>query len=306
MGLYLITGGAGFIGSHLADRLLSQGHHVKVFDNLYSGFKSNLQPQVEFINGDITNINELKYALANVDGCFHLAAIASIDICEEDWAMAHTVNALGTLNIFRAIKQFYHGKIPVIFSSSAAIYGIPCQLPLMEKDNSNPISNYGLDKLYGEQVAKLYANQYSIRTACLRFFNVYGERQQPNSLYSGVISKFIAQVRKSQVINIYGDGTQTRDFISVGDVVDCLTKIMSYIHSQSIIKYIVANVGTGKTTTINKLAELIAGETAVDIKYFSEKENDIKHSCADNNFLKKLIGKVEFKSLSQELKILKE
>lgn len=303
MAKFLITGGAGFIGSHLADYLLSDGHQVRVLDNLYSGSKDNLQSQVEFIQGDVTNINDVKNALKDVDGCFHLAAIASVDVCEQNWDLGHTVNTLGTLNIFKVIEQFYDSNIAVIFPSSAAVYGLPSQLPLTEQSTLAPISNYGLGKLYGEQMAKLYAEQYNIRAMCLRLFNIYGTRQQPDSPYSGVISKFIYQVRHDQSIKIYGDGSQTRDFVLVNDLVSILSKSMDYI-SASAVNFKIANVGTGKQTAIIELANTVntlSGNEKSDIHYLPEKPGDIKHSFCDDSVLQTIVGNIHFTPLETGL-----
>lgn len=304
MGLYLITGGAGFIGSHLADQLLLEGHQVRVFDNLYSGSKDNLQSKTEFIHGDITSVEDVTQALEGVDGCFHLAAIASVDVCEQEWRLAHAVNALGTLNVFKAIAQYYDSRIPVVFASSAAVYGLPSQLPLTEQSKTAPISNYGLDKLYGEQVAKLYAEQHGVHSVCLRFFNVYGTRQQPDSSYSGVISKFIYQRQHNQPIKVYGDGHQTRDFILVNDLTKILSKVMDYV-SKDNANYMIANVGTGKQTSIIKLASIIAGKEYNNFNYLPKKKEDIIHSFCDNGLLQTILdGEFDFTSLPDGLSLL--
>ena len=225
MSRFLVTGGAGFIGSHLCDALVRRGDTVRVLDDLSTGHRSNLPEGVELTVGDIADPDTALAATEGVDGCFHLAAIASVERGVNDWLGTHRANLTGTIAILDAIRR--HGtRTPVVYASSAAVYGDCRTIPIPEAAERRPLSAYGADK-YGCELHALTASHvHGIPTTGLRFFNVYGPRQDPRSPYSGVISIFCERILAGQPIRVYGDGAQTRDFIHVGDVVAALGAAM--------------------------------------------------------------------------------
>ncbi len=280
MANYLVTGGCGFIGSNLVDALIAAGHNVRVIDNLSTGHKENLHPQAELIIGDICDVGLVEKSMANFDGCFHLAAIASVERSVEHWIETHKVNLTGTISIFEAARQAKNGTpIPVVYASSAAIYGDNASMPLSEKETPRPLTAYGADKLACELHARVGALVHDVRSTGLRFFNVYGPRQDPKSPYSGVISIFIDRIMRGESIKIFGDGGQCRDFIYVGDVVKFL---MAGMH-QSAIQHEVVNVCTGRMVTINQLAQTIsslAGQV-LNVDQQPGRNGDIRVSLGD-------------------------
>jgi len=280
MATYLVTGGCGFIGSHLVEALLEQQHKVRVLDNLTSGKVSNLPKGVDVINSDITDVEAVKEAFVGVDGCFHLAAIASVQQCLSDWVGTHRVNQSATINIFNAA---YHANqkqpVPVVYTSSAAVYGMNSNVPLAETFITQPITSYGVDKLGCELHAGIARQIYNVPTIGLRLFNVYGPKQDPHSPYSGVISIFFNKILEGDEVVIYGDGNQTRDFIYVKDVARCFIQAMQHPNKHNQIY----NVCTGKSVSINELALNICKvlKRKVPIKYQSKKSGDIYISQGD-------------------------
>ncbi|MEI7851114.1 MAG: NAD-dependent epimerase/dehydratase family protein [Kiritimatiellales bacterium] len=217
---YLVTGGAGFIGSHITDTLVEQGHDVVVLDDLSSGHKANLSEvwnKIEFIEGDICDAATCLKAAEGCDGIFHEAALVSVPDSINRPRDNHDINITGTLNILEAARQ--QGVKRVVFASSAAVYGDNPELPKREDMLPEPKSPYALAKLTGEYYLKVYAECFGLETVALRYFNVFGPRQDPSSMYSGVISIFSERIKKGLPITIYGDGEQTRDFVNVADVV---------------------------------------------------------------------------------------
>jgi len=277
---YCVTGGAGFIGSHLCDLLVEQGHDVLVLDNLSTGKKENLNKQAKLIEGDIRDLKLLKDVLKNVDGCFHLAAIVSVVECAENWPATHEVNALGTIDIFQTIHQL-KTHIPVVYASSCAVYGEQGDEPLSEMQGVEPLSPYGADKLSCEIYADVANQLFHISNIGLRIFNVYGPRQDPNSPYSGVISRFMKQLTENKPVTIFGDGEQVRDFVYVKDVVAFLYQAMQMLHQKNVSG--VYNVCTGITTSINDLAKLMAEVLNKPLKldYQPARPADIIYSCGD-------------------------
>jgi UDP-glucose 4-epimerase len=253
---YLITGGAGFIGSHLSRLLLSLNHDVVILDDLSTGKLSNIPEGCDFIEASANDKTTTDKIIQNVDGVFHLAAIASVEKSTNEWYASTKCNLLATVNILESIKD--SGKhIPFVFASSAAIYGDNSNCPLNETMPSYPLSSYGIDKYSSEQHARIAGHIHNIPTAALRFFNVYGERQDPNSPYSGVISIFVNRALNEQEIVINGDGGQSRDFIYVGDICAMLYAAINKLHSQTKAGHLCFNACTGKATTIKELANLI-------------------------------------------------
>lgn len=251
MAKYLVTGGCGFIGSHLCDSLVSAGHEVRVLDNLSTGCEQNLDVPVELILGDVAEYEDVKAAMKGMSGCFHLAAIASVERSIEDWPGTHRVNLSGTVNVFDCAKE---RKIPVVYASSAAVYGDNASMPLNEDDKTRPLSAYGADKLGCEYHAKVAGVVHGVPSVGLRFFNVFGPKQDPKSPYSGVISIFIDRLMAQKPLKIFGDGQQVRDFIYVGDVVRFLRSAMQNTSCDAEIY----NVCTGQTTAITQLAKALS------------------------------------------------
>jgi UDP-glucose 4-epimerase len=287
---YLITGGAGFIGSHLTERLLAQGHRVSVLDDLSTGKKEHIPASVDFIQGDTTTPGIFDKLVANIDGCFHLAAIASVQMSKEQWQRTHQVNLGGIVALFDAIVK-NKKNVPVVYASSAAVYGDATTLPHKESATCVPLSGYGVDKLGCEQQARIASEIHHIPTAGMRFFNVYGERQDPNSPYSGVISIFAKRMKENAPITIFGDGKQTRDFIYVGDVVNALQFSMQAFEQKK-FTHGVFNICTGKQQSVNALAEILVKLTGSrsNISYAPARSGDIKLSAGDTTLAHTMLG----------------
>lgn len=251
---FLITGGAGFIGSHLADQLQKLGAGVVVLDDLSTGRREHLSAEIEFINGSVLDTNLITNVAKGCTGIFHLAAIASVSKSNEDWIGSHRVNQTGTLAVFNASRAL--GGMPVVYASSAAVYGNQRVDRITEQAVVRPLSPYGADKLGCELHGHVAATLFGIPNIGLRFFNVYGPRQESSSPYSGVISVFTAKALSNLPITIYGDGRQTRDFINVADVVSYLIAAMK-LSKESEKTSGVFNVCTGKGKCVIELAEMI-------------------------------------------------
>lgn len=279
MSSYLVTGGCGFIGSHLSEALLAHGHAVRVLDDLSTGTLDNLPKSTSFICGSVNDPATVSRALDGMDGCYHLAAIASVERCRADWAESHRVNQTGTIMLLEAIAR---RPIPVVYASSAAVYGNNPDLPLREDASKRPTSAYGIDKFGSELHARIAAEIYAVPTAGLRFFNVYGPRQDPASPYSGVISIFADRIRRGDGITIYGDGASTRDFVCVADVARALLATMSHLHTTPAAAS-VFNVCTGQAVTILDLAHQIATlcDVTASIRNAPPRIGDIMHSLGD-------------------------
>ena len=274
MSTYLVTGGAGFIGSHLSDALLRRGDAVRVLDDLSTGKRANLPATVELIEGDVADPAAVREALDGVDGCFHLAAIASVERGVTDWLGTHRTNLAGTITLFDAIRR---GRtVPVVYASSAAVYGDAASVPTAEDTERNPLSAYGADKYGCELHARVAGHVHGIPTTGLRFFNVYGPRQDPRSPYSGVISIFCERITRGDPVDIFGDGLQTRDFICVDDVVAALLAAMR----RPGIDAPVFNVCTGLATTVLDLAQLIArlAGRQVTLRHRPPRSGEIRNS----------------------------
>lgn len=277
---FLITGGAGFIGSHLADFLIKAGHPVTVLDDLSSGRTENLSEHCKFIKGSITDRAMVAKACQGIDACFHLAAVASVQQSIHDWEACHQVNLVGSINIFQEAARC---GFPVIYASSAAVYGDPASVPIKEESVIKPLSPYGFDKYSTEYQAMLSSRLLGLSSVGLRFFNVFGPRQLASSPYSGVISVFADQLSLGKTLTIYGDGKQQRDFIYVSDVVKALYQAYQYASSLSDACG-VFNVCSAVATEINALADTICGllGRAATIEYQDPRVGDIRQSvgCA--------------------------
>ena len=276
----LVTGGAGFIGSHLVDELIAQGNKVIVIDNLSTGKKENLNPKADFYNLDICDFEKIKPLFQDVDYVFHLAAIPRVPISVEDPIGTSKINILGTINVFKAASD---NKIKrVIFVSSSSVYGNQKELPLREAMIPDPISPYALQKLVGEQFANLFTQLYNIPIISLRYFNVYGPRVDFDSEYSLVIGKFLKLKKEQKPLTIFGDGEQTRAFCYVDDVVEANIKAMK---KENLKGGEVINIGSEKSFSVNFLAKIIGGE----IQYLAPRLGDVLHTNADISLAKDLL-----------------
>jgi UDP-glucose 4-epimerase len=287
----LVTGGAGFIGSHLVDRLIKEGHEIVVLDNFFSGKSKNIKHHLNSrrfyaVKGDVRNPEDVKGATRNVDAVFHLAAIVSVPLSIEKPLLVNDVNARGTLNLLEASLKAHVERF--IYASSCAVYGEVNSLPINERHPTSPTSPYAASKLAAEYYCKVFYENNRLNTLCLRYFNVYGPRQMKNS-YSGVITQFIARLKKRKPPIIYGDGQQTRDFVHVKDIIEANMLALNCQHEFGEV----INVGTGKPTTINQLAEVLlelSGRSDLKPKYAPPRKGDIRDSCADIGKAKRVLG----------------
>ena len=277
---YIVTGGAGFIGSHLCDELVSEGHDVVIIDDLSSVRRENIEHlltnnRVQFFQGSITDLPALEQQCRGVDGVFHQAAFVSVPRSIEDPVLNHTINGTGTLNVLVAARNA--GVWKLVFASSAAVYGNLPGLPLREDMCADPQSPYAVAKLTGEYYCRLFSSLYGLQTVCLRYFNVYGPRQDPHSDYASVIPRFMHRVKNGQPPIIFGDGKQTRDFVFVKDVVR-----MNVMAMESEEEGIV-NVASGNETSVNDLAQTVLSLSARSLspRYEDERPGEVKRSVAD-------------------------
>ncbi|MDI6867172.1 SDR family oxidoreductase [Methanoculleus sp.] len=276
---YIVTGGAGFIGSSLADRLVADDHDVVIIDDLSSGRRENIEhlldhPGVTFVEGSITDLDLLLDVSVGADGIFHQAAIASVPRSVADPLETNEVNVTGTVNLLWAAKEC--GVPAVVAASTSAIYGNSPVFPKEESMTPEPLSPYAVSKLAGEHYGRVFSDLYGIRTVFLRYFNVYGPRQDPNSEYAAVIPKFITRLLKGNPPIIYGDGEQTRDFIFVADVVRA--NIMAMESSASGV----FNIAGGSRISLNQLASILSTVTGVNHRpvYDPPRVGDVRDSVA--------------------------
>jgi UDP-glucose 4-epimerase len=281
----LITGGAGFIGSHLADALLADGHAVRILDDLSTGKRSNLpldNPRIELLQGDVADADLVRRAAQGCKAVVHLAAVASVQASVEDPVRTHQSNFIGTLNVCEAMREA--GIKRVILASSAAVYGNNGEGESITEDTIKaPLTPYASDKLASEQYLDFYRRQHGLEPVVFRFFNIFGPRQDPSSPYSGVISIFAERIEKGLPITVFGDGEQTRDFFYVGDLVKLLTQALA----QPAPAEGPFNVGLNQATSLNQLlSELsaVVGKTP-DVSYETPRSGDIRHSRANNQRL---------------------
>jgi UDP-glucose 4-epimerase len=281
---FVVTGGAGFIGSHIAKHLVNKNHHVTVVDNLSRGRLENLSKiieQIEFKKIDILDFDSLKEIIFNCDGIFHQAALTSVSESFIQKEKYRNVNVKGTENIFKLAKEF--GK-KVVYASSSSIYGNTTTIPIQENFEKNPINPYGITKLDDEKLAKKY-HDLGVSIIGLRYFNVYGIGQTND--YAGVITKFIDQINLNESPIIFGDGSHTRDFVSVEDIAKA-----NLLSMESKTEFSFLNIGTGISTSIKTLAEMmieLSGKK-LEINYDNLPLGDVKESLADVSLAKRLIN----------------
>lgn len=276
---YLVTGGAGFIGSHITDRLLADGHAVRILDNFTTGKHENIPAAagVEVIEGDVGDFETVRRAMQDIDYVFHEAAIASVPETVGDPLASERVNYRGTLNILETAR--HAGVRRVVFACSAAVYGDLPELPKREDMPLRPLSPYAVDKLASEHACKVYSGLYGLEAVALRYFNVFGPRQDPSSPYSGVISIFADHLRQGKQPTIFGDGEQTRDFVFVSDVVEANIRAAASATAAGRA----FNIATGSTLSINDLLRSICriqGQPFAP-RYQPGRQGDIQHSRAD-------------------------
>ncbi len=277
----LVTGGGGFIGSHLAARLLEQGHGVRVLDNFATGRRSNigvLGGEVELIEGDIQSYERVNKAVAGCEIVFHQAALPSVPRSVQDPLTSNATNVIGTLNLLLAARDY--GVRRVILASSSSVYGSSADVrPKREDQPALPISPYATAKLAGEGYARSFHGVYGLETVALRYFNVFGPRQDPTSQYAAVVPNFITALMAGQPPLIFGDGEQSRDFTYVGNVVQANLLAME----ASGVGGKVFNVACGERVTLNRLVSELRDllESDVEATYAAERAGDVKHSLAD-------------------------
>lgn len=300
MATYLVTGGCGFIGSHLCEALIEQHNHVRILDDLSTGSLDNAPAAAEVVRGSVADSEAVTEAMQGVDGCFHLAAIASVEHCTQDWFATHRTNLSGTIAVFDAARRVGLRPIPVVYASSAAVYGDCKELPIAENSTAKPRSAYGADKYGCELHARVASEVHGVPTTGLRFFNVYGPRQHPLSPYSGVISIFCNRILNHLPIDVFGDGMQTRDFIYVGDVTSTLLRAMERIRAP----YEALNVCTGGPTSIVELAQLIGDlcEWDPQLRFCQNRVGEIRHSYGDPTLMRHRFGLGEPTDLRSGLK----
>ena len=288
MASYLVTGGAGFIGSHLAEELVRRGDNVRVADSLITGKRRNLDhiPGVEFLEGDLADLPFAERAVAGMEYVLHQAAIPSVPRSVTDPITSNRANADATLNVLVAARDA--GVKRLIFASSSSEYGNTPTLPKREDMPPSPLSPYALQKVMGTQYCQMFTRLYGFETVAIRYFNVFGPRQDPTSAYSGVISVFSTALSEGRRPTIYGDGEQTRDFTYVANVVDGVLRACEAPKAAGEV----INVACGTRISLNQLLSTmnrIVG-TTLEAIYKDERSGDVKHSQADISKAKALLG----------------
>jgi UDP-glucose 4-epimerase len=297
MGRYLVTGGCGFVGRHLCRRLLATGNDVIVLDNLSNSDLSKLVPGCAFIKGDVRDPADVAKAMDGAEGVFHLAAVASVELCNKHWRDSHLTNQSGSVNVFETAARQGVGR--VVYASSAAVYGESSELPLDEETSPSPLTAYGVDKLGTEHHAGVATRVHGLSTVGIRPFNIFGPGQDPHSPYSGVISIFLSRLQANQSVTIFGDGRQSRDFIHVSDVVEAFLAAMLHPGDGGIV----VNAASGRRTTITELLMLIADALGVvpRLSHADARTGDIRHSLGCTERMNNLLGVSPKVSLEQGL-----
>ncbi len=289
MSLCLVTGGAGFIGCNLVRRLLELGHTVRVLDNFSTGHRENLTEvasSIELIEGDICDLDTAQRAAAGVDGVFHLAARASVPRSVEFPVEANEINVTGTLNMLVAAHDAKARRF--VYSASSAAYGETPVLPKIESMSPEPLSPYAVSKLAAEYYCSCFAGVYGLETLSLRYFNVFGPRQDPNSAYAAAIPAFVSRMIGGQRPIIFGDGEQSRDFCFIENVLNA--NVLAFEAAK--LGGETVNIACGERITLNKIIELINTHlgTQIEPEYQDPRPGDVRHSLADINAAKRVIG----------------
>jgi nucleoside-diphosphate-sugar epimerase len=298
----LVTGGAGFIGSNLAEELLRQGAKVTILDNLTTGFRENLEEikgDFDFIEGDLNDDEALRRAIAGSEIVFHQAALPSVPRSVEDPAETHRACANGTFNLLLKAKDA--GVKRVIYAASSSAYGDQPTLPKVETMPPDPRSPYAAAKLMGEYYCSVFYRVYGLETFSLRYFNVFGPRQNPSSTYSGVISRFIDALMKDESPLIFGDGEQSRDFTYIDNAVDANIKAAQAVHGIGSV----VNTANGERITLNELLNVlkkITGKPTIQAEFRDERAGDVKHSQANNTRAVDWLGYEKLVGLEDGLK----
>jgi nucleoside-diphosphate-sugar epimerase len=289
-GVALVTGGAGFIGSHIASALSEQGARVRVIDDLSTGSEENLREiggDIDFINASITNTSALARALEGVELIFHEAAIPSVPRSVENPAETHEASVNGTFSVLLAAKETNVRR--VVYAASSSAYGDQLESPKHERMRPDPLSPYAVAKLVGEYYCQAFTRSYGLETVCLRYFNVFGPRQDPSSQYSGVISRFIRALELGEKPVIYGDGEQSRDFTYIENVVDANLRAAE---SHAAVGKVI-NIANGVSVTINELLDSLKSLTnkpEVTAEYAPARKGDVLHSLADLTLAQSALG----------------
>ena len=289
MALYLVTGGAGFIGSHIAEELVGRGEKVRVLDNLSTGKRENVEPflgKIEFIEGDIRDLNTCRRAVKGVDHALHQAAVASVALSVEDPLLVNAVNVTGTLNLLVAAREA--GVESFVLASSSAVYGDDPSAAKEEGREGKPLSPYAVSKLVGEKYAQTFHALFGLKTVSLRYFNVFGPRQDPSSQYAAVIPLFVISILRGEQPVIYGDGKQSRDFIYVKNVVEAVILAAGSDAGGGEA----VNIAGGRGMTVNDLLRAVNEVlgTNVEAVHAGPRPGDILHSTADVRKARRLIG----------------
>jgi nucleoside-diphosphate-sugar epimerase len=300
MAYYVVTGGAGFIGSHLSEELVRRGHRVRVADSLITGKRSNLAhiPGVELLEGDLADLAFARKAVEGADYVLHQAAIPSVPRSVKDPISSNRANVDGTLNALVASRDA--GVKRLVFAASSSAYGDTPTLPKHEKMPTNPLSPYALQKVIGEQYLQMFTRLYGLETVSIRYFNVFGPRQDPSSPYSGVISVFATALLENRPPTIFGDGEQTRDFTYVANVVDGVLRACEAPGASGAI----INVATGGRISLNQLFEEMRKLIGSDVrpKYEQSRAGDVRDSQADIAKARELLGYAPTVSFEEGLK----
>jgi nucleoside-diphosphate-sugar epimerase len=298
MALYVVTGGAGFIGSHLTETLLARGERVRVVDSLITGHERNVQPGAEFVKGDLADLDFAHASIAGADYVLHQAAIPSVPKSVKDPISSNRANIDGTLNVLVAARDAKVKRL--VFAASSSAYGNAAALPKREDMGTAPLSPYALQKVVGEQYLQMFTSLYGLETVATRYFNVFGPRQDPSSPYSGVISLFITNLLAGKAPKIYGDGGQTRDFTYVANVVDGVLRACTAEGASGQV----INVATGGRISLNDLfttLRTIIGAN-VEPEYLPERAGDVRDSQADIGKAKRILGYAPVVSFEEGLR----
>jgi len=287
--MYLVTGGAGFIGSHIVQKLVSMGEKVRVLDNLSFGHKANfngVEAEIDFISGDLLDAAVVTRAMEGIEVVLHQAALRSVPLSVNNPTLVNRVNVEGTLNVFTAARDA--GVKRVVYASSSSVYGKGAMLPKSEHDTPGPISPYGVSKLTGEYYAKVFTDLYGLETVGLRYFNVYGPRQDPKSEYAAVIPRFIQWALQGEPLEVHGDGLQSRDFTYIDNVVQAnLQAAHSKLGSGGVF-----NVGEGKSHTLLELVDLLEEIIGTKLKllHMADRAGDIRYTRAEISESQRCLG----------------